>query len=196
MTPLVAVRCEQQAACRLPHRSELQVHTDRRPAYRFVGLFNFGRTFVNGMRASSPQRGGIFIKIAERVDMTNPNRTALPTSSPTAYLRINLGRHPAGLASRDVSPRQEIVDLAIGMAVDDSGEDVSEVAQRLTLFSLQLSTSDATVAQCSAPPSEPAKSAFLRFRRFGRIERSTVLESISMRPSSRKSESPSHRESV
>jgi hypothetical protein len=31
-------------------------------------------------------------------------------------------------------------------------------------FSLQVSISEAMTAQCSAPPSEPAKSAFFRFR--------------------------------
>ena len=46
--------------------------------------------------------------------------------------------------------------------------------------------SEATTAQCSAPPSEPAKRAFLRVRVMGRMERSTVLESISMVPSSMK----------
>jgi hypothetical protein len=38
-----------------------------------------------------------------------------------------------------------------------------------TSFNLQVSVSEATVAQCSAPPSEPANSAFFR------MERSTVL---------------------
>ena len=35
---------------------------------------------------------------------------------------------------------------------------------------------EAIVAQCSAPPSEPAKSAFLRFNAMGRMARSTTLE--------------------
>jgi hypothetical protein len=53
---------------------------------------------------------------------------------------------------------------------------------------------EATIAQFSAPPSEPAKSAFLRLSAMGRIVRSTMLESISMRPSSRKRVSPSQRD--
>src|SRR3954467_10391205 len=51
-------------------------------------------------------------------------------------------------------------------------------------------------AQLSPPPSEPANNAFLRFRASGRIDRSTVLESISIRPSSRKRQRPSQRASV
>jgi len=46
------------------------------------------------------------------------------------------------------------------------------------------------------PSSEPAKSAFLRLRASGRIDRSTVLESISTRPSSRNSDSPGQRASA
>jgi len=53
-------------------------------------------------------------------------------------------------------------------------------------LSLQLSISDAATAQCSAPPSEPAKSAFFRFNAIGLMLRSTTLESISIRPSSKK----------
>jgi hypothetical protein len=56
--------------------------------------------------------------------------------------------------------------------------------------------SEATIAQFSAPPSEPAKSAFFRLRAMGRIARSTILESISMRPSSTKRVRPSQRESA
>src|SRR5258707_10116567 len=46
-------------------------------------------------------------------------------------------------------------------------------------------------AQFSAPWSWPAKSAFLRLRTMGRMPRSTMLVSSSMRPSSRKRTSPS-----
>src|SRR3954469_1723156 len=52
--------------------------------------------------------------------------------------------------------------------------------------SLQVSINEASMAQFSAPSSEPAKSAFFLLRATGRMLRSTVLESISMRPSSRK----------
>lgn len=50
------------------------------------------------------------------------------------------------------------------MAGDDPGDHVNEVGVRLDAFELEcVSISEAIVAQCSAPPSEPAKSAFLRF---------------------------------
>ena len=55
-----------------------------------------------------------------------------------------------------------------------------------TPLSLQVSMSEAMTAQCSPPPLEPANSAFSRLRAMGRIERSTVLESILMRQSSMK----------
>ncbi|MBB3709914.1 hypothetical protein FHS67_006274 [Aminobacter aminovorans] len=71
------------------------------------------------------------------------------------------------------------------MAGDDAGDDVGE-AYGSTPLSLAVSTSEAMVAQCSPPPSEPAKRAFFRLRAIGLIERSTTLESISTRPSSRK----------
>ena len=61
---------------------------------------------------------------------------------------------------------------------------------------MQVSTSEAMTAQFSPPPSEPAKSAFLRLRAMGLIERSTVLELISIRPSSRNRVRPSQRESA
>ena len=47
-------------------------------------------------------------------------------------------------------------------------------------LSLQVSINEAMTAQCSPPPSEPAKSAFFRFKAMGRMLRSTTLESISM----------------
>ena len=48
-------------------------------------------------------------------------------------------------------------------------------------------------AQFSPPWSLPAKSAFFRLSAIGRMLRSTVFESISMRPSSRNRISPSQR---
>jgi hypothetical protein len=64
------------------------------------------------------------------------------------------------------------------------------------LQSLQVSISEAMTAQCSPPPSEPANNAFLRLSAIGRIERSTMLLSISMRPSLRYRVSPSQRDSA
>src|SRR4051794_34225341 len=66
-------------------------------------------------------------------------------------------------------------------------------ASGLTPWSLQLSISEASIAQFSAPSSLPANRAFFLLRAIGRIARSTVLESISIRPSSRKRPSPSQR---
>jgi hypothetical protein len=55
--------------------------------------------------------------------------------------------------------RQELTDLAIGMTVGDPGEDVGQVGRWIDSFDLQVSTSEAMVAQCSAPPSEPVGTA-------------------------------------
>lgn len=62
-----------------------------------------------------------------------------------------------------------------------------------TPFSLAVARSVAMVAQVLPPPSEPANRAFLRVMVCGRMARSTVLESISMRPSARKCSSASRR---
>jgi hypothetical protein len=43
---------------------------------------------------------------------------------------------------------------------------------------LHVSINEAITAQCSAPPSEPANSAFLRLSAMGRIVRSTTLECV------------------
>ena len=55
----------------------------------------------------------------------------------------------------------------------------------LTPLSLAVSISEATMAQLAPPSSDPAKSAFFRFKAIGRIDRSTTLVAISMRASSR-----------
>lgn len=44
--------------------------------------------------------------------------------------------HGPKLASSDVGPRQEIVDLAVWAAVDDPGKHVSKVAERLDIVQL------------------------------------------------------------
>lgn len=41
--------------------------------------------------------------------------------------------HGLELGSRDVSPRQQVVDLAVGVAVDDPGEDIGEIAERFDI---------------------------------------------------------------
>ena len=55
------------------------------------------------------------------------------------------------------------------------------------------SISEAMQAQFSAPSSWPANNAFLRLSTIGRMPRSTLLVSSSMRPSSRKRMRPSQR---
>jgi hypothetical protein len=63
----------------------------------------------------------------------------------------------------------------------------------LTPWSLQVSISEASIAQFSALSSLPANRAFFLLRAIERIARSTVLESISIRLSSRKRIGPSQR---
>ena len=82
------------------------------------------------------------------------------------------------------------------MAVDDFGDHVGEIGVWIDAIKLQVSISEAMTAQCSPPPSEPANSAFFRFNAIGLMLRSTTLESISMRPSSRKRIRPFQRESA
>ncbi len=70
------------------------------------------------------------------------------------------------------------------------------VAQALgsTSFILQVCSRVAMVAQVRPPPAEPAKSAFFRVMVWGLMARSTMLESISTRPSLRYSSSAARRE--
>jgi len=70
------------------------------------------------------------------------------------------------------------------VALGDSGDDVGQVGEGLDLVQLAGLDGRRDGGRCSAPPSEPAKSAFLRVSAMGRMARSTALESISMRPSS------------
>jgi len=58
-------------------------------------------------------------------------------------------------------------------------------AKGSTSLSLQVSASEAITAQRWLPPSEPANRLFFRLRATGLMQRSTVLVSISTRPSSR-----------
>jgi hypothetical protein len=36
-----------------------------------------------------------------------------------------------------VGPRKQLIDVAVGMTVDDSGEDVGQIGERIDMFSLQ-----------------------------------------------------------
>jgi hypothetical protein len=91
-------------------------------------------------------------------------------------------------------PRRELADEACKVAVDEAGEHVGEVGGRID--TLQHSIKVASTAQFSAPSSEPANKAFLRFSAIGRIDRSTGFESSSMRPSPRERVRPSQRARV
>jgi hypothetical protein len=87
-------------------------------------------------------------------------------------------------------PGQQGVEVGhLGAAGDDPPEDIVEIGERLDaveLRGLDQRGSEAAIAQCRAPPSEPGNRLFLRPSAIGQIERSTVLVSISARPSSRK----------
>ena len=60
-----------------------------------------------------------------------------------------------------------------------------------TPFSFAVWIKVIAIAQLRAPPSEPANRAFFLVKAFGRMARSTTLVSISTRPSSRNTPSPS-----
>ena len=79
------------------------------------------------------------------------------------------------------------------MAIGHAFEDVLEVGEGLDVVELGGGMSEATIAQRAAPLSEPANRWFLRPRATGRMARSTVLLSSSMRPSSRKRQSACQR---
>ena len=79
------------------------------------------------------------------------------------------------------------------MPVDDSGQGVGEVGERTDVVELAVSTRDATTAQGSVSPSDPANSEFLRLSLMPRFDRSTVSLSSSMRSSSMKRVKPFQR---
>jgi hypothetical protein len=95
---------------------------------------------------------------------------------------------------RSICPRQQLIDIAVGVTIDDRCKNVGQIRERVDVVQLACSIRDATVAQCSAPPSDPANNAFFRLSATGRMERSTVLLSSSMRPSSMKRVRPSQRD--
>jgi hypothetical protein len=64
-----------------------------------------------------------------------------------------------------VGPREKLVDRAGAMAVDDPHDRVGEVGIGVDVVQLAGLDQRGDDRQLSAPPSEPAKSAFLRVRR-------------------------------
>ncbi len=91
--------------------------------------------------------------------------------------------HAFELGVFGVCPRQELIDL---------GEDVAEIADRF--YGVKFCGLNQRGDGCKylAPLSEPTKRAFLRFNVIGRMERSTVLLSSSIWPSSMKRIKPSN----
>jgi hypothetical protein len=61
-----------------------------------------------------------------------------------------------------VRPWQQLIDVAVGMTLDDPGEDVGEVRHRIDVVEFAGLDERSDGAQCSAPPSEPANNAFFR----------------------------------
>lgn len=72
------------------------------------------------------------------------------------------------------------------MPVDDPGQDVGEIGERIDVVELASLDQGCDDGPMSTPPSDPANSAFLRLSLMPRIDRSAVLLSSSMRPSSMK----------
>ena len=54
----------------------------------------------------------------------------------TADIRAVFSRHGLEFPSADVGPGEQLVDLAVGVAVDDLGENVGEIAERLDAVEL------------------------------------------------------------
>ena len=83
------------------------------------------------------------------------------------------------------------------MAVDDAREDVCEIGVRIDAAQFaRLDQRGDDRPGFRAAVIRSGESAFLRLRAIGRIDRSTVLESISIRPSSRKRVRPPQCESA
>ena len=98
---------------------------------------------------------------------------------------------------RCIGPRQQVVDLALRVASDNAGDDVGEVSlwiDAVELAGLDERSDDGPVLAAAVGAGE--ERAFLRFRAIGRMARSTTLESISTRPSSRKRLRPFQRASA
>src|SRR3546814_13187099 len=71
-----------------------------------------------------------------------------------------------------------------GMAVGKRAEGLGQPVMRIAAAQLTVFDERGMTAQLSPPSAEPAKSAFFRFTAKGRIDRWTVMVSVSMRPSS------------
>ena len=110
--------------------------------------------------------------------------------------RVMFSRPGLGRGSRDVSPRQEIVDLAVRMAVDDPREHVGQISERVDILQLERLDERSDDGPVFGAAVRVREEAFFRLSTIARIDRSTVLESSSMRPTSRRRKSASRRDSV
>ena len=89
-----------------------------------------------------------------------------------------------------ISPGQKLIQAALGMAVDDADDDVGQVAggiDAVEFAGLDQGSDDGSVLGAAVGAGEEC---IFPMRVSGRMPRSTVLESISMRPSSRKRQRP------
>ncbi len=105
----------------------------------------------------------------------------------------SLGRQQASsVYSYRIIPWQKPIDPALLVSVHDGSECGAQVGQRIDgieLAGLDQRGDDRQVLRSCVMPCEEC--AFFRLRAIGRMVRSTLLLSISMRPSVRKSFSPS-----
>ena len=95
-----------------------------------------------------------------------------------------------------IGPRQEIVDFAIGMAVDDFGDDVGEIGEGIDAAELARLDQRGDNRPMLAAAVGAREQSILAIERYGRMLRSTTLESISMRPSPMKRVRPAQRDSA
>jgi hypothetical protein len=97
----------------------------------------------------------------------------------------------AELAGRLPVPGEEFVQLvALGPTGDDAHQHISQIGLRIEFLELCRIDQRRENCQLSAPPSLPLTNELRRPIAIGRIERSTLLESTSTRPSRRNSVSP------
>jgi hypothetical protein len=95
-----------------------------------------------------------------------------------------------------IEPGEEFIEATVGMAVDDLRDGRREIGAGIDIVEFAgLDQRNEHGPMFGATIGAP-HSAFLRLSAIGRIARSTTLESISMRPSSTKRQSPSQREST
>src|SRR3954464_9203742 len=83
-------------------------------------------------------------------------------------------------------PGQQFAEAAVWPVIDELGQHVSQVGMRIDAMQFAGLDQRGEHGPVFCPFVRTSKSAFFLLRATGRMLRSTVLESISMRPSSRK----------